>query len=126
MTLLPLALLPILLTGLLPLSSMSAESESEHSGQPSPYSPPTTLITTAFHVAGLVYCYVTYQNVNSVCFVFGAVGSGLLAAWGLWCLVFGGADVGGAGGKQRVSGWPFRNREEREAKREKMMKKKGL
>ena len=123
LTLLPLALLPILLTGLLPLTSMSAESESQHSGQPSPYSPPTTFILTTFEIAGLVYCYVTWQRLDVVCFAFGAVGSGGLAAWGVWCLVFGG---GGEGGEKRVSGWPFRNKEEREAKREKMARRKGL
>lgn len=49
-------------------------------------------------------------------FALGMVASGSLTCFGMWCLVFGGGEREG-----RVSGWPFRNEEERRAKREKMM-----
>lgn len=97
-------------------------SPAEHA--PSPYHYPATFLTSFYHGVSLIYCYTTYQSTNSVCFAFGMVGSGFLACWGLYCLIFGGAVEGG--GKDRVSGWPFRNRPEREAKREKMMRRKGL
>jgi len=41
-----------------------------------------------------------------------------LGCMGVWCLMFGGE--GGGSGKERVSGWPFRNEEERRVKREKV------
>lgn len=41
------------------------------------------------------------------------VGSGGLAAMGVWCLLF-----GGEGEKKRASGWPFRNEEARRLKEE--------
>lgn len=50
------------------------------------------------------------------------VGSGSLAAMGVWCLLFegeGGRGGGeGKGEKKRVSGWPFRNEEARRVKLE--------
>ena len=79
------------------------------------------MITTAFHVSSLIYVYVNYMATGSVCFALAMVGSGFLACFGLWAMMFGGDD----GGKSRVSGWPFRNDEERKAKKEKMMRKRG-
>ena len=93
---------------------MTSESE-----ETSPYAAPTTLLTGGYHAASLVYCYVLYNSTNSVCFALGMVGSGGLASWGLWCLVFGGGGEGNEG-RKRVSGWPFRNEREREVKRERM------
>ena len=56
---------------------------------------------------------------GSVCFALAVVGSGFLACFGAWVLLFGGDD----GGKSRVSGWPFRNDEEMKVKKEKTMRK---
>ncbi len=64
-----------------------------------------------------------YMNINyegsggAVCLGAGVMGSGFLSCWGVWCLMFAGG--GGGEGKGRVSGWPFRNEEERRVKREK-------
>lgn len=58
---------------------------------------------------------------GSACFALGMMGSGFLSCFGLWCLMFGGGE-----GRGKVSGWPFRNEEERMRKREKMMKRRGL
>ncbi len=66
--------------------------------------------------------YVNYMSTGSTCFALGMVGSGFLTCFGIWCLMFG----GDGGGKERVSGWPFRNEEERRAKKEKMARKRGL
>lgn len=65
--------------------------------------------------------YVNCTATGSVCFALGMVGSGFLACFGLWCLVFGGEG----GGRNRVSGWPFRNEEERRVKGERMGRKRG-
>lgn len=55
------------------------------------------------------------------------VGSGGLAAMGIWCLLFGAeGEEGRKRKKRRVSGWPFGNEEARRVREEnKMEKKKG-
>ena len=63
--------------------------------------------------------YVNYMATGLSCFALGVVGSGFLACFGLWAMMFGEDN----GGKSKVSGWPFRNNEERKAKEEKMMRK---
>ena len=69
-----------------------------------------------------------FLQVGVAAFLFGTLGSGLLVAWGVGVLIF--AEAGGVGapasGKGKVSGWPFRNRVEKEEKREKMRRRKGL
>lgn len=122
MTLLTLAILSLLLSGIIPLSSVASESESDQT--PSPYAIPTIWTTMVYHTGGLVYTYTNYTSTGSVCLAAGMVGSGFLAAWGGWCLMFGSSD-----GRGKVSGWPFRNEEERRRKAEKMAArrtKKGL
>ena len=49
---------------------------------------------------------------GSVCFALAMVGSGFLACFGIWIMIF-----GDDGGKSRVSGWLFRNDEEMKAKK---------
>ena len=117
-TLLTLATLSLLLSGIIPLSSSAYESESEQT--PSPYAVPTILTTMIFHIFSLVYAYTNYLNTGSVCFAAGMVGSGFMSAWGGWCLMFGGSK-----GRGKVSGWPFRNEEERKRKAEKMAARRG-
>jgi len=96
---------------------LTAEAE-----QHSPYKFPTAFTTSTFHGASTIYMYVNYMSTGSTCFALGMVGSGFLTCFGIWCLMFG----GDGGGKERVSGWPFRNEEERRAKKEKMARKRGL
>lgn len=55
----------------------------------------------------------------------GMVLSGALAAWGGWCLMFAGDGQGASQGRAKVSGWPFRNEEERRRKREKVLGKRA-
>ncbi|KAL6717849.1 hypothetical protein ACLMJK_003934 [Lecanora helva] len=119
LTLLTLSALTILHSGALPLTSPALERE-DHS----PYAYPTTLVTTTYHILSTIVMYIQYGRLGSVGFGLGMVGSGALTCWGIWCLVFGGS--GEAGGKERVSGWPFRNEEERRIKREKMGGRKRL
>ncbi len=64
-----------------------------------------------------MYMNISYEGSGgAVCLGAGVVGSGFLACWGVWCLMFAGG--GGGEGRSRVSGWPFRNEEERRVKRE--------
>ncbi|KAL2043588.1 hypothetical protein N7G274_003895 [Stereocaulon virgatum] len=113
LTVLTLALLNILLSGALPLSS--PVNEAEHS----PYKGPAAFISTTFHITSLIYVYLNYMATGSVPFMLAMIGNGFLGCFGLWCLLFGGDDSG----KSRVSGWPFRNEEERKAKKERMARK---
>lgn len=113
LTILTLALLNILLSGALPLSS--PVNEAEHS----PYKGPAAFISTTFHVTSLIYVYLNYIATGSVPFMLAMIGNGFLGCFGLWCLLFGGDDSG----KSRVSGWPFRNEEERKVKKERMARK---
>ncbi len=66
------------------------------------------------------YCYAVYQSTPQAAFVLGAVGSGLLASVGLWCLLF--ASSSGrisrkTGADKRTSGFPFGNKESASAKK---------
>ena len=141
LALLALALLSLLHSGLIPLSSVAEESESE-----SPFRVPTLVVTALYHAAGFVGGYVEFTALGPgagsggssgvsggggvpagaagprAFLALGMVCSGVLATWGGWCLMF---DTGvQAGGRSKVSGWPFRNEEERNRKREKMMARK--
>ncbi|TID21489.1 Alpha-glucosidase [Venturia nashicola] len=112
LTLLFFALLTTLLTGTLPLTSTPSDEESK------PYATPTLLITLTYHTLTAFYLYAHYTQTGISGFVIGAVGSGLLAAMGLWCMMFGGGShISRRTGKdKRVSGFPFNNKEAKEAK----------
>ena len=128
LALLALSLLTLLHSGYIPLSSVIDEREAH-----APYRMPTVRVTTAYHVACLIKGWGQYDRSTgyggsgaggsgAVLLVIGMIASGTLAAFGGWCLMFAsGAD---AEGKERVSGWPFRNEEEKRVKREKMAGKK--
>ncbi|QDS74282.1 hypothetical protein FKW77_003497 [Venturia effusa] len=106
------ALLTTLLTGTLPLTSTPSADESK------PYATPALIITMAYHTLTAFYLYANYTRTGISGFVLGAVGSGGLAAMGLWCLMFAdGSHISRRTGKdKRVSGFPFGNREAREAR----------
>lgn len=112
LTLLFFALLTTLLTGTLPLTSTPSAEES------TPYATPALVITMTYHTLTAFYLYANYTQTGISGFVLGAVGSGLLAAMGLWCAMFaGGSHISRRTGKdKRVSGFPFGNREAKEAR----------
>ena len=112
-------------TGSIPLSSSITEPISMDDSDPkAPYAVPIVRITTLSHTASLIYCYIRYMNSGQVGFALGAVGYGLLAAMGLWCVLF--ATSGGkisrrTGADKRTSGFPFKNAEAYNKKRDKKM-----
>lgn len=124
-SLLLVATIMLFFTGSIPLSSSITEPISMDDSDPkAPYAVPIVRITTLFHTASLIYCYIRYMNSAQVGFALGAVGYGLLAAMGLWCVLF--ATSGGkisrrTGADKRTSGFPFKNVEAYNKKRDKKM-----
>lgn len=81
---------------------------------------PVLTISFAYHAAIAFYCYGRYATSAQTPFVLGALGSGALAAIGLWCILF--ASTSGrisrkTGADKRTSGFPFGNRESAGAKK---------
>ena len=112
-------------TGSIPLSSSKAEPISTEDSDPkAPYAVPILRITTIFHGISLIYCYVRYVNYGQVGFMLGAIGYGIMAAMGMWSIIFG--TTGGhiskrTGADKRTSGFPFKNAEAYNKKRDKKM-----
>jgi hypothetical protein len=100
-------------TGSIPLSSSVTEPISLEDLDPkAPYAVPIVRVTALFHALFLIYCYIRYVNSGQLGFALGAAGYGLLAAMGMWCILF--ATSGGnisrvTGTDKRTSGFPFRN-----------------
>ncbi|KAL8859484.1 MAG: hypothetical protein Q9178_004162 [Gyalolechia marmorata] len=115
-TLLTLAVVTILLTGTIPLSSSLSESEiiADPSDPKAPYAVPTLTVTAAFHAVTAFYSYMQYTRNGQIGFALSEIGSGILASMGCWCLVFGtekGRISKRTGADKRTSGWPFKNEE---------------
>jgi hypothetical protein len=78
-----------------------------------PYATPTLIITMLYHSTTAFYAYARYSRSDQSAFVLGAIGSGALAAMGLWVIMFGQSShiSERTGADKRTSGWPFRNTE---------------
>lgn len=126
---LTIGLLLLILTGSLPLTSAVesklssplhlAESQSlTFSLAPSeavtPFTNAAVLISTFYHAAFAFNAYGTYTATSQAGYALGAGGSAILAALGLWNVLFGG-DKGHIskrnGADKRTSGFPFKNAE---------------
>jgi hypothetical protein len=122
-SLLLVATIMLFFTGSIPLSSSITEPISMEDSDPkAPYAVPIVRITALFHTVSLIYCYIKYMSSGQVGFALGAVGYGLLAAMGMWCILF--ATSGGkisrrTGADKRTSGFPFKNAEAYNKKRDK-------
>jgi len=111
LTLIAFSFLSLLLTGSVPLSS-SPDSEAPASSETkSPYATPALAITTVYHSLTSFYCYMMWTQTDSMGFALGIVGSGGLAAMGLWVTMFGsGQHISKrTGADKRTSGFPFKN-----------------
>ena len=80
----------------------------------SPYALPIVAVTTVYHAASLLYCYVGWLNQQSgeVGHLLGCIGYGALTAVGLWCMIFGGESrrlSKRTGADKRTTGYPFTN-----------------
>jgi glutathione S-transferase len=112
-------------TGSIPLSSSITEPVSMEDSDPkAPYAVPIVRVTALFHTMSMIYCYIRYMGSGQVGFALGAAGYGGLAGMGLWCILF--ATSGGkisrrTGADKRTSGFPFKNAEAYNRKRDKKM-----
>jgi len=99
--LLALASSSLLLSGLIPVSASESESHA--------FASPITLIATIYHFSTAFLAYGTYTYTNQTAYGLGMVGSGIMAAAGIWCLLFAGdSHISKRTGKdKRASGWPF-------------------
>jgi len=109
-----LALMTIVLTGSIPLTSTVVEpiSTDDENDPKAPYAVPTVLLTALFHATCAFYNYSWYVHRGHTALAIGTVGSGLTASLGLWCLLFG--SSGGrisrrTGVDKRTAGFPFKN-----------------
>ncbi|PLB42463.1 uncharacterized protein BDW47DRAFT_97233 [Aspergillus candidus] len=114
-SLLTVAMLTIMLTGSIPLSSTVSDPVSTEESDPkAPYAVPTLIITCAFHSVSAAYAYTRYVDSSQAVFAIGLAVYGLVAAVGLWCVLF--ASSNGrisrkTGADKRTAGFPFKNME---------------
>ncbi|KAK7721565.1 hypothetical protein SLS57_005245 [Botryosphaeria dothidea] len=79
-----------------------------------PYALPTLTVTTVYHAAAAFYMYAMWNGEGVSSFALGMVGSTVLAAVGLWCILFASSDgriSRKTGADKRTSGFPFKNNE---------------
>jgi len=117
LTLITLGVMTILLTGSVPLSSRleATQGVTTSTQDPkAPYALPTLTITMLYHAAMGFYCYALWTQSGTTSFALGVIGSGTLAAIGLWCVLFASSDgriSRKTGADKRTSGFPFSNKE---------------
>lgn len=120
-------ILVVLLSGSVPLtSSLNATSDEEDPENPkAPYAVPTLTISFVYHAAMGFYCYANYSTVGQSAFALGALGSSVLAALGLWVLLFAsskGRISKKTGADKRTSSYPFGNQESASARKKQLRK----
>ncbi|KAH8598807.1 hypothetical protein B0O99DRAFT_591428 [Bisporella sp. PMI_857] len=131
LSLFTLGILIVLLTGSVPLTSSISETTNaavttEASDPKAPYAVPTLTIGTVYHSANAFYCYTWYTTTGRFPFALGVVGSSILGAIGLWCILF--ASTSGrisrkTGADKRTSGFPFKNEESASQRKKKLFGK---
>lgn len=128
-TLVPFAVMFLFLTGAFPLGSDATSGKQFRAGElihlanrdtvdisdvrASPYTMPTLLLTTLYHSFVGFYTYSRYVNksTSQISYLLATIVSGILAAMGLWVLMFGGDShiSRRTGADKRTGNWPFRN-----------------
>jgi hypothetical protein len=120
LALLFIAIIMLLLTGSIPLSSSTiavpnVASDLETPDSRGPYAVPMLRIMMLYHILATIYCYTSYYGSSKnggTGFMLGVVGHGVLAAVGLWCVMFAtsrGRISRRTGADKRTSGFPFKN-----------------
>ncbi|EME49651.1 hypothetical protein DOTSEDRAFT_113257, partial [Dothistroma septosporum NZE10] len=114
--LLTLAVICILLTGFLPVSSQVAAAQEEDSDGSikDPYAYPTLIATTTYHATSAFYLYTKVAYGFTFGFGVGLVASAGLFCVGVWVLLFGsekGRISRRTGADKRTSNFPFENKE---------------
>jgi hypothetical protein len=133
---LTLGLVVVCLTGAVPLGSLADSKSKLHreicfprpdleiaqADAVSPFADAVILLSSLYHSSTAFYSYTRFNATNTGGFLFGAVGSGLMAAFGLWCLMFGsGSHISKrTGADKRTSGFPFKNAEASKRKGKKL------
>ncbi|PYI12479.1 hypothetical protein BO78DRAFT_392325 [Aspergillus sclerotiicarbonarius CBS 121057] len=109
------AILTVMLTGSIPLtSSISDPVTTDDSDPKAPYAVPTMQVTTAFHFISASYAYAWWAVNGQFAFGMGMLGSGALASLGIWCALFASSDgkiSRRTGADKRTTGFPFANKE---------------
>lgn len=90
-----------------------SKSSTVPAGFVSPFADAVIFISSSYHFSTAFYSYHRYNTTGAGGYIFGALGSAFLAAFGLWCLLFGsGGHISKrTGADKRTSGFPFRNHE---------------
>jgi hypothetical protein len=113
LTLMLLAVMMMLLTGTIPLTSTAGEPVSTEDSDPrAPYAVPVLRLSMIYQGLAAIYCYTSYVWLGQSGFMLGVVGFGALAAMGLWCVLFAtsrGHISRRTGADKRTSGFPFKN-----------------
>jgi len=110
-----LAVLSLLLSGLIPLSTLADADPAVVAA----YASPTVMVTTLFHFASTFHSYTSYQSLSlnggGTAYLLGSIFSGALSAAGVWVAMFGnqGHFSRRTGKDKRQSGWPFGDRKGR-------------
>ncbi|KAI0453653.1 hypothetical protein F5B21DRAFT_277671 [Xylaria acuta] len=110
LSLLALGLVTVVLTGSVPVGSAADPTRDA----PSPYAAPVLLLTTLFHGVSAFHNWARYTATDRSGYFLGFLGSTVLAAFGTWCLLFGGEKSRisrRTGADKRTSGFPFKNAE---------------
>ncbi|KAJ5168238.1 GPN-loop GTPase 1 [Penicillium canariense] len=114
-SLLTIAVLTVMLTGSIPLTSSISEPVTTADSDPkAPYALPTLVVTSLFHAISAFYAYTWYVTRGQGVFAVAVGGGSILAFIGLWCVLF--ASSGGkisrrTGADKRTTGFPFANSE---------------
>jgi hypothetical protein len=113
-SLLTIAILTIMLSGSIPLSSAVSEAVSTEDSDPkAPYAVPTLVITSVYHAISAFYAYTWYTTTDQVVFAAAMVGYFAVASIGLWCTLFAsshGKISRRTGADKRTTGFPLHNR----------------
>ncbi|KAL2271264.1 hypothetical protein VTJ83DRAFT_635 [Remersonia thermophila] len=96
-------------------SSSSSSTTTTTTTDPTPLARAAVLVTALHHAASASYAWARYSATGGrvTGYALGSAGSGLLAVFGLWVLLFAG-EAGSrvsrrTGADKTVSGWPFKN-----------------
>lgn len=114
-SLLAVAMLTMMLTGSIPLTTGISESVTTDDSDPkAPYAYPTLMVTFMFHALSAFYTYTSYVTGGQSVFAVAVAGNSALAFVGLWCVLF--ASSNGkisrrTGADKRTAGFPFSNKE---------------
>ncbi|KAF8249265.1 hypothetical protein K440DRAFT_544211 [Wilcoxina mikolae CBS 423.85] len=118
-TLIAFAILNLLLTGCVPLTSTLSEPAAAPAGTDltdptAPYAVPSLSITLTYHCAVAFYCYTQYAAGYALTYTIAVAVHSLFAAIGGWVLLFGASNghiSRKTGADKRTSGFPFKNAE---------------